>query len=123
MISVIVAQYLSHNSVPVSHIPAVFDAVRKGYYGLNGSAVTPEPEPIATLPVVPVRNSITPDYIVCLEDGKRLERYLQSTYNMTPDEYRAKWGLPDDYPMVVPNYSAQRSELAKTNGLGTRKDA
>jgi predicted transcriptional regulator len=77
--------------------------------------------PTAQKPAVPIKRSVTPDYIVCLEDGKKLKmlkRYLRSNYNMTPEEYRAKWGLPADYPMVAPNYAAQRSEFAKKIGLG-----
>ncbi len=80
--------------------------------------------PVELVPAVPVRKSITNDYIVCLEDGKKfksLKRHLRTHFNMTPDEYRQKWGLPADYPMVAPNYSATRSKLAKDNGLGTKK--
>lgn len=83
----------------------------------------PKPEPVELVPAVHPRNSIRPDYLVCLDDGKKfksLKRHLASL-GMTPDEYRAKWGLPADYPMVAPNYSAVRSQLAKDNGLGTRK--
>jgi predicted transcriptional regulator len=85
------------------------------------AAATPGEAATSQKPVVPVKRSVTPDYIICLEDGKKLKmlkRYLRSNYNMTPEEYRAKWGLPADYPMVAPNYAAQRSEFAKKIGLG-----
>jgi predicted transcriptional regulator len=77
----------------------------------------------ALKPAIPVKRSVTPDYIICLEDGKKLKmlkRHLRTTYNITPDEYRAKWGLPPDYPMVAPNYAAQRSDFAKKIGLGRK---
>lgn len=80
--------------------------------------------PVELVPAVPIRKSVTPEYIVCLEDGKKfksLKRHLRTHFNMTPDEYRQKWGLPADYPMVAPNYSATRSKLAKDSGLGTKK--
>ena len=86
---------------------------------LEGQDAEPPPEPLK--PAVPIRKSITPEYLVCLEDGKKLKmlkRHLRSTYNMTPDEYRAKWGLAPDYPMVAPNYAEQRSAFAKKIGLG-----
>ena len=86
---------------------------------LDGHVAEPPAEPLK--PAVPIRKSITPDYLVCLEDGKKLKmlkRHLRSTYGMTPDEYRAKWGLPNDYPMVAPKYAEQRSEFAKKIGLG-----
>jgi predicted transcriptional regulator len=85
---------------------------------------TPEPEPL--VPAVPIRKSVTPDYIISLEDGRKfksLKRHLQGTYGMTPDEYRAKWGLPRDYPMVAPNYAKARSDLAKKMGLGRKTSA
>jgi len=85
-----------------------------------------EPEPIAPTPKVPVKKSITPEYIYCLEDGlkfRSLKRHLRSKYNMSPDQYRARWGLPPDYPMVAPAYSAQRSQLAKSAGLGQLRSA
>jgi predicted transcriptional regulator len=87
--------------------------------GLEGQVVQPQPEPVK--PAVPIRKSVTPEFLICLEDGKKLKmlkRHLRSTYNMTPDEYRAKWGLAQDYPMVAPNYAARRSEFAKKIGLG-----
>ena len=85
-----------------------------------------DPEPVEELkPAVPVRKSVAPDYIICLEDGKKfksLKRHLRTHYNLSPEEYREKWGLPADYPMVAPNYSATRSRLAKDNGLGRKAD-
>jgi predicted transcriptional regulator len=117
--SEIVAAYVSNNPIPVSEVPAMI----KSIHGTLGSLAGSIPSEIATAqkPAVPVKRSVTPDYIVCLEDGKKLKmlkRYLRSNYNMTPEEYRAKWGLPADYPMVAPNYAAQRSEFAKRIGLG-----
>jgi len=115
----IVAAYVSNNPIPVSEVPAMIKSVHGTLGGLSGIA---QGEPsTAQKPVVPVKRSVTPDYIVCLEDGKKLKmlkRYLRSNYNMTPEEYRVKWGLPADYPMVAPNYAAQRSEFAKKIGLG-----
>jgi predicted transcriptional regulator len=115
----IVAAYVSHNQIPMSEISNVIKSVHQSLGGLvNGGAgesLTPQK------PAVPVKRSVTPDYIVCLEDGARLKmlkRYLRSKYNLTPEEYRAKWGLTADYPMVAPNYAAQRSEFAKKIGLG-----
>jgi predicted transcriptional regulator len=117
--SEIVAAYVSNNPIPVSEVPAMI----KSIHGTLGSLAGATPSEIATSqkPSVPIKRSVTPDYIVCLEDGKKLKmlkRYLRSNYNMTPEEYRAKWGLPADYPMVAPNYAAQRSEFAKKIGLG-----
>jgi predicted transcriptional regulator len=115
----IVAAYVSNNPIPVSEVPAMIKSVHGTLGGLTGGSQGDMPS--AQKPVVPVKRSVTPDYIVCLEDGKKLKmlkRYLRSNYNMTPEEYRAKWGLPADYPMVAPNYAAQRSEFAKKIGLG-----
>jgi len=117
--SEIVAAYVSNNPIPAADLPAMIKTV----HGTLGGLASPSPGDPATAqkPVVPVKRSVTPDYIVCLEDGKKLKmlkRYLRSNYNMTPEEYRAKWGLPADYPMVAPNYAAQRSEFAKKIGLG-----
>ncbi len=115
----IVAAYVSNNPIPVSEVPAMIKSVHSTLGGLSGTFQSE----IQTgqKPAVPVKRSVNADYIVCLEDGKRLKmlkRYLRSNYNMTPEEYRAKWGLPADYPMVAPNYAAQRSEFAKKIGLG-----
>ena len=115
----IVAAYVSNNPIPVSEVPAMIKAV----HGTLGALVGASQGEVQTTqkPSVPIKRSVTPDYIICLEDGKRLKmlkRYLRSNFNMTPEEYRAKWGLPADYPMVAPNYAAQRSEFAKKIGLG-----
>jgi predicted transcriptional regulator len=115
----IIAAYVSNNPVPVSELPGMIKSVHATLGGLGGGAhgdgVTSQK------PAIPVKRSITPEYIVCLEDGKKLKmlkRYLRSNYKLSPEEYRAKWGLPADYPMVAPNYAAQRSEFAKKIGLG-----
>ncbi|HYE48606.1 MAG TPA: MucR family transcriptional regulator [Azospirillaceae bacterium] len=119
MTAEIVSAYVGKNPLPTQQIPEVINTVYSSLTGLNGTPRDTQAEP--PRPAVPVRKSVTPEYIVCLEDGKKLKmlkRHLRSTYNMTPDEYRAKWGLPADYPMVAPNYAAQRSEFAKKIGLG-----
>lgn len=115
----IVAAYVSNNSIPVSEIPAMIKSVHATLGGLTGGLSSETPTTLK--PAIAVKKSITPEYIVCLEDGKKLKmlkRYLRSRYDLTPEEYRAKWGLPADYPMVAPNYAAQRSEFAKKIGLG-----
>ncbi|MFD1627562.1 MucR family transcriptional regulator [Azospirillum griseum] len=115
----IVSAYVSKNVLPAQQIPDVINTVYSSLTGLNGQPREIQSEPLK--PSVPIRKSVTPEYIVCLEDGKKLKmlkRHLRSTYNMSPDEYRARWGLPADYPMVAPNYAAQRSEFAKRIGLG-----
>ncbi len=115
----IVAAYVSNNPISASDVPEMIKTVH-GTLGTLASA-SPRDAPTAQKPAVPVKRSITPDFIICLEDGKKLKmlkRYLRSTYRMTPEEYRSKWGLPVDYPMVAPNYAAQRSEFAKKIGLG-----
>jgi predicted transcriptional regulator len=116
----IVAAHVSNNSVAISDIPLVIRSVHEALAGL-GTNAAPAPEP--QQPAVSVRASIKPDYIVCLEDGKKLKmmrRHLMTAYGMTPDDYRAKWNLPKDYPMVAPNYAETRRELAKQIGLGTK---
>ena len=117
----IVASHVSNNNVPVTDLPAliqrVYDTIAR--LGKPDSAGAPE----RPMPAVPVRKSVTPDYIICLEDGKKLKmlkRYLRSRYDMTPEEYRAKWNLPADYPMVAPNYAKLRSKHAKQIGLGKK---
>ena len=115
----VVSAYLGNNTVAASQISEVISTVHEALTRLNIDVSEPEVEPAK--PAVPIRRSITPEYIICLEDGKRLKmlkRHLRTTYNMPPEEYRAKWGLPADYPMVAPNYAAQRSEFAKKIGLG-----
>jgi predicted transcriptional regulator len=114
----IVAAHVSNNSVAVSDVSTLIGNVHAALAGLSGTAAAPE---IVLEPAVPVRNSVKRDYIVCLDDGKKLKmlkRHLMTHYGMTPDDYRAKWGLPADYPMVAPAYAEQRRELAKAIGLG-----
>ena len=115
----IVSAYLGANEVAAAGLPSLIHAVHGALTGLTGAAA-PEAE-AAKEPAVPIRRSITPDYLVCLEDGlkfKSLKRHLRSQYDMSPEDYRAKWGLPKDYPMVAPNYAKARSDLAKQMGLG-----
>jgi predicted transcriptional regulator len=114
----IVASFLSHNSVPAESVPEMIKSVHVTMKEISGDE--PKPEPKAK-PAVPISKSVSDDYIVCLEDGKKLKmlkRYLRSQYDMSPEDYRRKWGLPADYPMVAPNYSRRRSEFAKEIGLG-----
>ena len=115
----VVAAYVSNNTLPTGQLAEVINAVYNSLKGLEGQVAEPPPEPAK--PAVPIRKSITPDFLICLEDGKKLKmlkRHLRSTYNMTPDEYRTRWGLAPDYPMVAPNYAEQRSVFAKKIGLG-----
>jgi predicted transcriptional regulator len=117
--SEIVAAYVSNNPVPASELPGMIKSVHATLGGLSGGAAAELLT--AQKPAVTIKKSITPEYIVCLEDGKKLKmlkRYLRSRYGLSPEDYRAKWGLPADYPMVAPNYAAQRSEFAKKIGLG-----
>jgi predicted transcriptional regulator len=114
----IVAAHVSNNSVAVSDLPTLIGNVHSALSGLSG---TEAPPPAAPEPAVPIRNSVKKDYIVCLEDGKKLKmlkRHLMTHYGMTPDDYRAKWGLAADYPMVAPAYAETRRVLAKAIGLG-----
>ena len=116
----IVAAHVSNNSVAVSDLPLLINNIHGALAGL----MTEEAEEPAQEPAVSVRQSIKPDYLVCLEDGKKmkmLKRHLMTHYDMTPDDYRRKWGLPSDYPMVAPNYAQKRRELAKAIGLGKKK--
>jgi predicted transcriptional regulator len=117
----IVAAHVSNNSVAVNDLPNLIQNVHSALSGIAGAPAAAEPKPE---PKVSIRASIKPDYIVCLEDGKKLKmlkRHLMTHYNMTPDQYRQKWGLASDYPMVAPNYAEQRRTLAKSIGLGTRR--
>ena len=117
----IVAAHVSNNSVAVSDLPVLIANVHGALTGLGGAAPAPE---VKQEPAVSVRSSIKPDYIVCLEDGKKLKmlkRHLMTHYQMTPEQYRAKWNLPADYPMVAPSYAEQRRTLAKKIGLGTKR--
>ncbi|MFO1068523.1 MAG: MucR family transcriptional regulator [Geminicoccaceae bacterium] len=120
----IVASHLSNNTVAVSDIPQLIKLV---FASLANQGLEEEPEqPEKPVPVVPIKKSVMNDYIVCLEDGKKLKmlkRHLKTRYNMTPEDYRRRWGLPDDYPMVAPAYAEQRSSLAKKIGLGTKPRA
>lgn len=124
LVSDIVAAYVSNNPLPVSELPAMIKSVHTTLGTLSGVAVSDVLT--SQKPAVPVKKSVTNEFIICLEDGKKLKmlkRYLRSNYNLTPEEYRAKWGLPADYPMVAPNYAAQRSEFAKKIGLGKNAPA
>lgn len=115
----IVSAYVAHNEVQTSDLSTLISSTYNVIRSLEGG---PMPEPAKEqVPAVPAKKSVFPDYIVCLEDGKRfksLKRHLRSSYDLTPEAYRAKWGLPADYPMVAPNYAAARSMLAKKIGLG-----
>lgn len=115
----IVSSYVSHNQVPMTEVPAILKSIHSVLAGLVSG--TSADGSNAAKPAVPVKKSIGDDYIICLEDGKRLKmlkRYLRSNFNMSPEEYRTKWGLPADYPMVAPAYARQRSDFAKKIGLG-----
>lgn len=117
----IVAAYVSHNAISPTDLPKLIGDVHNALKALSAEETAPPAE--EKKPAVPVRKSVTPEYIVCLEDGKKfksLKRHLRTHYNLSPEEYREKWGLPADYPMVAPSYSATRSKLAKDNGLGRK---
>ena len=116
----IVAAHVSNNSVAVSDLPLIISSVHEALSGLTDKAQ----QQALPDPAVPIKSSIKPDYVVCLEDGKKLKmlkRHLMTHYGMTPDDYRQRWGLPNDYPMVAPNYAKKRRELAKAIGLGKKK--
>jgi predicted transcriptional regulator len=116
----IVAAHVSKNAVAVDELPSLIKSVHASLLSLDKPLEIVPERPQAA---VPVKKSVTPDYIVCLEDGKKLKmlkRHLKTAYNLTPEQYRDRWGLPSDYPMVAPNYARQRSRLAKEIGLGTR---
>lgn len=116
----VVAAYLGNHTVATKDVPSVINSVYATLEQLN-NAPGGQAKARTAKAAVPVKRSVTPDYLVCLEDGKKLKmlkRHLRTNYNMTPEEYRAKWGLPADYPMVAPNYAAQRSAFAKKIGLG-----
>jgi predicted transcriptional regulator len=122
MTAEIVAAYIGNNSLSADQVPEIVRtvgaALRQIDKGENGSEKT------VGKPAVPIRKSVTPDFIICLEDGhklKMLKRHLRTTFGLTPDEYRARWGLPADYPMVAPNYAKRRSEFAKKIGLGQKR--
>ncbi len=116
----IVSSYVSHNTMPTSEVSALIETVFKTLSSVDGDGGAHADRP---QPAVPIKRSITPDHIICLEDGKKLKmlkRHLMTAYGMSPEEYRTRWGLPLDYPMVAPNYAAQRSQLAKDIGLGKK---
>ena len=118
----IVSAYVSNNTVSASDIPSLISQVHSALVRVSAGQSDAQPEPLK--PAISVKKSITPDYLVCLEDGKKfksLKRHLRTQYNMTPETYREKWGLPPDYPMVAPNYAAARSQLAKQMGLGQQR--
>jgi len=118
----IVSAYVGKNSVPANELPNLINQVHAALVRVSGGSSEAQPESLK--PAVSVKKSITPDYIVCLEDGKKfksLKRHLRTQYNITPEQYREKWGLAVDYPMVAPNYAAARSQLAKQMGLGQQR--
>jgi predicted transcriptional regulator len=118
----IVSAFVTNNSVPTSEIPALIGSVHTALKAVANGATQAAPEELK--PAVPIKKSITPDFLISLEDGRRyksLKRHLRTSYDMTPEQYRAKWGLPSDYPMVAPNYAKARSQLAKTMGLGQKR--
>lgn len=119
----IVAAYVAANTVPASELPQLLTGVHAALSAVvSGISGTPAEQGLQ--PAVPIKKSVTPDYLICLEDGQRfkaLKRHLRSKFDMSPDEYRRKWGLPADYPMVAPNYAKARSALAKEKGLGQRR--
>lgn len=117
----IVSAYVSQNSVSKEDLSGLIDQVYKTLANVENSAGSLSAD--RPQPAVPIKRSVTPDYLICLEDGKKLKmlkRHLKTAYDMSPEEYRERWGLPSDYPMVAPNYAKQRSRLAKDIGLGTR---
>lgn len=121
----IVSAYVSNNSVPAADLPTLIGDVHSALVRVVGPAAAPPPQPeAAKAPAVAVKKSVTNDYIICLEDGKRfksLKRHLRTQYNLTPEQYREKWSLPPDYPMVAPAYAKARSNLAKQMGLGQQR--
>ena len=118
----IVSAYVSNNAVASSDIPGLINQVHTALLRVSTGTSDAQPEPLK--PAVSIKKSITPDYLVCLEDGKKfksLKRHLRTQYNMTPEQYRDKWSLAPDYPMVAPNYAQARSQLAKQMGLGQQR--
>ncbi len=119
----IVAAYVSNNKIPVSELPDLIRSVHESF-ARAGQSAAPETQESGMRPAVSIKKSITPDYLICMEDGiklKMLKRHLRTHYGLTPQQYREKWGLPPDYPMVAPNYAAKRSMLAKEIGLGAKR--
>lgn len=123
LVAEVVASYVSNNEMEASELPAFIQQVHRSLCNVgSGRSFLLHDRPD---PVVPIEESVQPDYIVCLEDGRRLKmlkRHLKTAYNMSPDQYRERWGLAADYPMVAPNYAKRRSNLAKDIGLGTRRE-
>ena len=118
----IVSAFVSNNSLPVAELPSLIGSVHSALAGVAARNSNEVPAPLS--PAVPIKKSVRPDFIICLEDGKKfksLKRHLRTAYDLTPDQYRSKWGLGADYPMVAPNYAAARSELAKSMGLGQKR--
>ncbi|QEL27207.1 MucR family transcriptional regulator (plasmid) [Bosea sp. F3-2] len=123
LVAHIVSAYVSNNSVPAADLPALIATTHSAITGLGKEPPAPTPAE-KPAPAVSIKKSITADFLICLEDGKKfksLKRHLRTAYDMTPDEYRAKWGLPPDYPMVAPAYAEARSNLAKSMGLGQQR--
>lgn len=122
LVADIVSAYVANNSVPVSELPGLIASTHAAIAGL-GAAPVSVPEEKA-IPAVSIKKSITPDFLICLEDGKKfksLKRHLRTSYDLSPEQYRTKWGLPSDYPMVAPAYAEARSNLAKKMGLGQQR--
>ena len=121
LVATVVAAFVSNNTVAIADLPALIQSISQSFGGIGTVATAPAPsEPL--VPFTSVKKSVTPEYLISLEDGRRfksLKRHLRTAYNMSPDQYRAKWGLSKDYPMVAPNYAKARSDLAKSMGLGT----
>ena len=120
----VVAAFVSNNAIPVAELPVLISSVHAAIAKSVNGGTTVDDEPEALKPAVSIKKSLTSDYIICLEDGKKfksLKRHLAAHYDLTPDEYRAKWGLPADYPMVAPAYAEARSNLAKQMGLGQQR--
>lgn len=126
LVAEVVAAYVSNNTLEFAELPTLIHQVYHSFLGLDGSAPGPAQRRIGKdkrEPAVAIKKSITPEYIICLEDGKKLKmlkRHLKARYNLTPEQYRERWSLPADYPMVAPNYAKQRSKLARQIGLGTK---
>lgn len=123
LVADIVSAYVSNNSVPAADLPALIATTHSAITGL-GSEVAPSVGEEKPTPAISIRKSITPEYLICLEDGKKfksLKRHLRTAYDLTPEQYRARWGLPNDYPMVAPSYAEARSTLAKKMGLGQQR--
>ena len=117
----IVSAHVANNAVNLVDLPGLIQDVYRALAGIDAPSAAPKMD--RPLPAVPIKKSLMPDYIVCLEDGRKLKmlkRHLKTTYNLTPDQYRERWGLPSDYPMVAPNYAEKRSSLAKQIGLGRK---